>query len=433
MKALTESRLLRFMTFGALYLAQGIPWGFIAVGYVVLLADRGLGNEAVGKAIGIAYVPWSFKVILGPLVDRFPSARFGRRRHFIIAAEALMGATLLLLLPLDPRTELGLISVVLFAHNTFAALQDVAVDALAVDVLAADERGRANSIMWACKSAGVAIGGGGGTVVAKYFGWSTLFIAMALTIWAVMIIPILVRERPSRRRPSAGSDGDVTEGAAAARSPESARPQRLTLGELRRSFSFAAPLVGLAIALLAPAGYALVSGVFTRMLRADLKLSEEAIATLSGVVDPVSGVAGALLGGFVADRIGARKAIAIFMVGIAVTLAAFGALPAAWPSFGFLVGFSICQNLVIYAFNASTLGFFMTLSNPAIGATQFTVFMAMTNLCYAMTAPLGGRIADSVGFVPLFFVAAGVQLAAIALLPFCDAADAERRFRMASP
>jgi hypothetical protein len=121
-RSLSESRLLRFITFGALYLGQGIPWGFISVGYVVLLSDAGLDNEAVGAAMSWAYLPWSFKILWGPLIDRFPSRRFGRRRPYIAAAEFLMGLTLVALLFVDPAAQLGVVSVGLRGPDTSMAL-----------------------------------------------------------------------------------------------------------------------------------------------------------------------------------------------------------------------------------------------------------------------------------------------------------------------
>ena len=111
----------------------------------------------------MAYLPWSFKIFAGPLLDGIGQTRWGRRRPFILAAEVVMGLSLLALYFVDPVEQLSLISGLLFLHNSAAALQDVAVDALAVDILPEDERGRANSIMWAAKSLGVALGGGGGT------------------------------------------------------------------------------------------------------------------------------------------------------------------------------------------------------------------------------------------------------------------------------
>jgi PAT family beta-lactamase induction signal transducer AmpG len=422
---LVESRFARLLTLGALYFAQGVPWGFIAVGYVVYLSDRGLDAAAVGDAIGLAYVPWSFKILAGPLIDRFPSVRFGRRRHFIVGAQLMMGLSLLALLGVDAG-RLGVVGAILFAHNAFAAMQDVATDALAVDVLPSEERGKANSIMWAAKNAGVAVGGGGGTIIAKHFGWSTLFVLNALLIWIVMALVIAVRERPQVR--VASETPYRGEAGGGALRPADPGP-RLAWSEIKRSFSFATPILGIAVAMLAPVGYALIGTVFTRLMRADLGLSEERIAIIAGTVDPVCGVLGALLGGFLADRLGVRKAMGGAMALIGVCLAGFALTPEHWPNFTFLVVYSIIGTSAVAAFNAASLGFFMTLSNPAIGATQFALYMAATNLTYAWTQPLGGRIADRFGAPATFAVAAVAQIAAIGLLLLVDPRKAEARFR----
>lgn len=411
MATLSESRFVRFLTFGALYFAQGMPWGFIALGYVVYMTDQGFDNKAIGDAMGLAYVPWSFKIVWGPLIDRFPSARFGRRRHFIIGAELIMGLTMLMLLLIIDNVDLRLMSAVLFLHNTFAAMQDVATDALAVDILPQRERGSANSVMWACKSAGTAVGGGAGMMLQKSFGWRVLFVVIAMIIFAIMALVLVVRERP--RVDALRSAGE----------------KRITVRELLRSFSFAPPLWGVAIAMLTPAGYALVSTVLTRTLRADMKFSAEAFSTLA-VVEPISGAVGALLGGLLADRLGVRKVIGGFMIGIAAVHAVFALTPGLWPSFSFVVGWTIAQNVFIYGYSAASLGFFMTLSNPAVGATQFSVYMASVNLTYAWTKPLGGWLADTWGVPVSFLIAAAVQVVTIGLLPFCDHRVAEARFRV---
>lgn len=168
---LVESRWARTLLFPALYFAQGVPWGFVSVGYVVMLTDLGLDDATIGALLGLAYLPWSFKFVAGPVLDRIPMLRIGRRRPVVMLAEFVMGGSLLGLLFVDPARDVTLTSAILFVHNACAALQDVAVDALAVDVLPEDERGRANSYMWAAKSAGIMIGGSFGTLVAWVGPW----------------------------------------------------------------------------------------------------------------------------------------------------------------------------------------------------------------------------------------------------------------------
>jgi MFS transporter, PAT family, beta-lactamase induction signal transducer AmpG len=462
---LAESRLLRFVTFTALYLAQGVPWGFITVGYVVMLTDLGLDNAEIGAAVGLAYLPWSFKVVWGPLLDAVPELRIGRRRPFIVASQLLFGLTLLALLFVDPREALPTVALLLFLNNTFASLQDVAVDAMAVDLLEEDERGRANSLMWAGKAAGVAIGGGGGTLAARYFGYEALFVGMTALVWAIMLLPLLVRERPPRPDDRPVGLGllrllwflipialvgvamavlSEVEDRFADRSwvqlVPIAKPfvavvgafaawplvDRRGFAALRRSFSFSVPWWGVAVGVMTPAGYAMVGTVLTRTLRAEIGLSSDEIAALTGVVEPLAGVVGALIGGVLADRYGARRTIAGFMVGIAACMATWGIATELWAFRPFVFGWTVAFHGCIYAYNAASLGMYMSLSNPRISATHFAIFMASTNLTYAWTAPLGGQIADAHGVAPLFVVAAVLQLVTIVLLAPIDARRAAR-------
>ena len=411
-RTLSESRFARLVTLSALYLAQGVPWGFITVGYIVLLADQGVDNATIGDALALAYVPWSFKILAGPLLDRVASTPFGRRRPFIVVAQLLMGLSLLALLFVDAKSQLALVGAIFFLHNSFAALQDVATDALAVDVLPEDERGKANSFMWASKHAGIAVGGGGGLIVAKHFGWSALFVLNALVIWAVMALVIVIRERPKE-----------ADGVAAAPA------KRLDWAEIRRSFGFAAPLLGIAVALFTPAGYGLTGAVLLRLMRVDLQLSDEKIAVLSGTVGPIAGVGGALVGGFIADKVGVRKTMGALMAIVGIALAVFAASSQLWPHMGFLVGFTIVASGAFSAFSAASLGFFMTLSNPAIGATQFALYMALANVTYGWASSVGGRLADRHGPKTTFAIAAALQIAAIGLLFLVNPKTAEARFR----
>ena len=408
--SLAESRLQRFVVLSALYFAQGVPWGFIGVGYIVYLTDLGFDNTAVGAALGLAYVPWSFKVIWGPLIDRFPTGRFGRRRPFILFAELCMALTVLALTLVDPRLHVAWVSAILFLHNTFASIQDVATDALAIDVLRPEERGRANSFMWGAKSLGVAAGGGGGTVVARHLGWPALFIAIAVVVFAVMVLVLAVRELPPGE-----AHADPSR-------------ERFSFRMLCRSFAFPSAIAGLGIALLTPIGYYLIAAVQTQQLRRDLHLSEEAIGMLSGVLDPISGVIGALAGGFLADRLGARKTIGGAMVVIALLLGTWALAGGIWAWMPFLTAWMFAIGLAYYAYSAAMLGFFMGLSNRAVGATQFAVFMAAGNLTAAWTAPAGGALTDRYGIPVAFAVAALVQLATIAVLPLCDPRAAEKHY-----
>ncbi|HIN79747.1 MAG TPA: MFS transporter, partial [Planctomycetes bacterium] len=195
---LSGSRSLRTTLLCLLYFAQGFPWGFATVALLSALSEAGHSKEQLATVGGMAILPWTFKFFWAPMIDtiRFPS--LGIRRPWIIIAQSGMALTLFGVWStgdLASETTLMTIAWVFFTHNCFASLQDVATDALAVDLLDEKERGRVNGMMWGSKLFGIALGGAGmGTVIARYN------IATAVLIQGCLVVTILVLVIATRER-----------------------------------------------------------------------------------------------------------------------------------------------------------------------------------------------------------------------------------------
>ena len=76
---------------GALYLSQGLPYGFFTQALPALLRQLGRSLPEIGAASLLA-LPWALKFLWAPLVDRYWSARLGRRRSWILPLQALTAA-----------------------------------------------------------------------------------------------------------------------------------------------------------------------------------------------------------------------------------------------------------------------------------------------------------------------------------------------------
>jgi predicted MFS family arabinose efflux permease len=61
---------------------------------------------------------------------------------------------------------------------------------------------------------------------------------------------------------------------------------------------------------------------------------------------------------------------------------------------------------------------FMGMTNPAVAATQFTAFMAMSNLAISMGNFWHGIVADRFDYSVVLYIDALVVLAPLAVLPF---------------
>ena len=138
----------RFAAFFLLYVTEGIPQGFTATAVAAQMRRQGVSAQEIGLFVGSLYLPWAWKWSVAPLVDLVSVRRFGARRFWILLCQLAMIATLLLSMSVDFATQLQMFTSIILIHNCFGATQDVAIDALACDVLSEHERGMANGVMF---------------------------------------------------------------------------------------------------------------------------------------------------------------------------------------------------------------------------------------------------------------------------------------------
>jgi PAT family beta-lactamase induction signal transducer AmpG len=116
---------------------------------------------------------------MGPFVDAFSSDRFGRAALWILGMQVGMMATLVVRDADRLRRADRALHRVIFLHNAFGATQDVAIDALAVNVLPEHERGVANGFMFAGASIGQTIGGSGVLFLTAVMPFASTYIFVA--------------------------------------------------------------------------------------------------------------------------------------------------------------------------------------------------------------------------------------------------------------
>ncbi len=119
--------------------ASGLPFAlFLGTLYAWLTeAEVDLETMGVFSLIGLAY---AFQFLWSPLVDKvnIPGfRRFGKRKQWMVPMQLLLGAILITLSFLEPRTQLGWFSLFAGIGAFASATQDIAINAWRIDV--ADE------------------------------------------------------------------------------------------------------------------------------------------------------------------------------------------------------------------------------------------------------------------------------------------------------
>lgn len=382
----------------ALYMCQGLPGGFLAVVLPVVLREQGLDLTTIGFASALS-VPWVLKILWAPLVDRFGSTRFGRRRSWLVPAQLGMLAVTVALATLEPASDLRTIALLFLVLNMFAATQDIAVDGWAVSLLKNDDLGPANGAQVSGFKVGNLLGGGVLVALLGTIGWAGDCLLMAGVIAAVMLAVLLVREPPSTQPP----------------------PRRV-LPELWRSIRGQGAWFW---AFIVFAKFAeTFGGSLTKPMLVDRGYSKALIGTLDGVVGALAVIGGAALAGVWVRRHGwarvlVRCSIAQGVALVGLGLASVGPLPI-W----LFVPINVLESAAGGGVAVSVFALAMGRADRSIGASDFTASQVFYMTGAFLAAPLGGALADACGSYLPSMAMSGVMAVGLGVL----APMAARRF-----
>ncbi|MCG5470606.1 MFS transporter [Micromonospora sp. LAH09] len=384
----------RLGTLTALYVTQYLGVGFITVGLTAILRDGGtsLDTLALLQIVGLI---WPIKFLWAPILDRYGSQHRGHYRSWLLVLQSALVLALLALLPFtDPADALGPIVAICAAYVFFSATQDIAVDAVAVRMLAESSRGTGNGIQVAASYLGNLLGGGACVLVYDQFGWAAA-IGLLTAMTAVGLLVVLRFREPPR------TDRVAKVGTAY-------RALLSVFGQPGcRLWTFGVvPLVyvgaGMAYALVTPA-------------LVDAGWSLGRIGVVTGVVTSVPAIVAGLVAGLGIGRFGRGGVLVVG--GVALTVSTLLLLPlmnGRAPLGGtvaalccFMVAYTVA-NVVLYTVN-------MDYSRPDTGGTDFTVLSSFGLVCSFVAASIGLAAADGVGYPPvaiaaIVLVAAGVVL-----------------------
>lgn len=390
-----HTRLRRLVVFALFYFSEGLPVGFTTIALAAYLRGQGVNMTTVGTVVAATYTPWVFKWAWAPLVDLIRVQRFGPGGTWILACQSGMILTLASMLAFDALSNLGLVTALVLLHNILAATHDVAIDGMAVRVIPANEMGTANGWMFAAQFAGIAIGGSGALYVSSWWGFRASLVFLLLSLLCLLLLVTLpLREPPDEAVPA------PREGSLLSAILERVRGffRELYVGFFR---SGSAPLVGALFAAF-PHGAMGLGLALSPGLQVDMKLSEQMIGNVS-FLSNIGGAFGSLLGGWLSDRTGSARlwiavsyiATPLITLGVALQLTGTGAAGLSVTVFALAV---TAYSLFYGIYQGAGSGMFMQLSSKAVAATQFTAFMALSNLSSSYSSLWQGRSVDQSGY-----------------------------------
>lgn len=392
-----------------LYIAQGLPAGFQSKPLQTYLRLHGVSLAQIGFASALS-LPWMMKALWAPLIDRFGSARFGRRKSWIVPLQLLLITTCGMAAFIRPEDGLPTLLALVFMMNLFAATQDIAVDGLAVDSLPHGELGPANAVQVIGFKVGILIAASFLLGATERIGWNGYFGVMALILFAVLLSVLPFRE-------SAPALPPLPPAPYRAAPLEEAPPQRSLTAILATVLrALKAPGAGWLVLFIATykIGESMVDRMFTPFL-IDAGFTVAQISRL-GAYDLTASIAGSLAGGLLARRMPLLRAVGVTALLRSVSMLGQWALAVSGPTPLAVIGVTVAEHFFGGALTTAMFAFMMSRVDRSVGATHYTVLANIEVLGKMPGGFFSGVLAEKLKYPRLFALGAALSFAFLLLL-----------------
>ncbi len=180
--------------FAVLFLgfASGLPLALTGQAMQAWLSVDGVDIATIGF-LGLVGIPYTFKFLWAPLMDRFEPPWLGRRRGWLVLSQLLLAAALIWMSGLSIQDNAGLFALAALLIAFLSASQDVVIDAYRTDVLDPRERGLGGSLSVFGYRLAMILSGGISLIWAEQWqSWPRVYLTMAGIMAGAALVSVVM-------------------------------------------------------------------------------------------------------------------------------------------------------------------------------------------------------------------------------------------------
>ncbi|MFN0022519.1 MAG: AmpG family muropeptide MFS transporter [Parvularculaceae bacterium] len=405
LKSYLTPRGLMMLIFG---FSSGLPFYLIFQTLSIWLREENVSRSEIGLFAWAGFA-FTLKFLWAPIIDRAPvpflEARVGRRRAWMVVAQAAVAATLVAMSFADPGSGLGYTAIIAVLIAFAAATQDIAIDAWRIEAAPASEQGMMAAMTQYGYRMGILTSGTLALIIADQASWPLAYQSMAALMIACMGVAIF------------GPKVEAGLYQAPERLPFMRALRESVIGpfaDFLKRYGIVAVAILLFISLYRIPDF--VMGFMTGPLYVDIGYDKTQIGVIRGGVGMFATMFGVFVGGLVLLRMGFFSSLAIGVVVQSATNLLYSWL-AVMPADNLYLSIAVVGDNIAYGYAGTVLIAYMSsLTNTAFTATQYALFSSFYALPGKFVGGFSGFIVDAVGYVWFFAYTALIGVPALALL-----------------
>jgi PAT family beta-lactamase induction signal transducer AmpG len=359
-------------------------------------------NEVDLATIGLfslVALPYTWKFIWSPLMDRFTLPFLGRRRGWALITQLALLLSIGALGLFDPRESLQAIVVVVFVVSLFSASQDIVIDAYRRELLADDELGTGNSFFINAYRLSSLVPGSLALILSDLLPWATVYWVTASFMLVGVATTFIIREV---------SDDSLA--------PHSLREAVVEpFREFFRRDGVPAALAILAFMFFYKLGDNMATALATPFYL-DMGFSRTEIGAIAKVAALWSVIAGSIIGGIAMLKLSINRALWLFGLVQLVTILGFAWLSTEGhnPTGLFIV--VSAEYLGVGLGTVALTAYIARETSLAFTATQFALFTSFIAVPRTFANASTGYLIEAMGYTNFFLLCTAVAVPGMLML-----------------
>ena len=378
--------------------ASGMPLYVLLQLVPAWLRDEGVSLAEIGL-FALVGIPYTWKFMWAPLMDRWVPPFLGRRRGWMIVCQIALLFSIGLMGAYQPAQSTWLIAWFAVAVAFFSASQDVVLDAYRREILPDEELGLGNSVHVQAYRISSLVPGSLALILADILPWSTVFWVTGAFMAVGIVLTLVIDEPDTEAPPVMGLRAAVVAPFAEYLQRKGWRGLLLVLG-----FMFLYKIGdNMATALATP-------------FYLDMGFTKTQIGLVAKHAALWPAIIGGLLGGVVMIRLGINRSLWLFGVVQLVSILGFAVLASAGDVIWLLAAVISFEYLGVGMGTAAFTAFIARETSKVFAATQFALFTALASLPRTFANASTGIIVEQTGWVNFFLLCAVLAIPGMILL-----------------
>jgi PAT family beta-lactamase induction signal transducer AmpG len=375
--------------------ASGLPL-LLTMGVLqAWMKEKGVDLTWIGM-ITLVQLPYTWKFIWAPILDRYTLPFLGRRRGWLLIAQLALVLAIVALGYSDPVEHVTLMIVAAVLVAFFSATQDIVIDAYRREDLPDEELGLGSSMYIYGYRLGMLLASGGGLIMADHMPFSMVYLIMAACMLPGILTTLLTPEP-----------------GAAAGVPQTMK--EAVIHPLVEYFSRNNAVWILIFILLYKIGDTMASAITTPFYL-DIGFSKTDIGAVVKLFGTGATLGGAFLGGLILLWLGINRSLWIFGVLQALSTACFALLARIGYSIPALSGVIAFENLSSGMGTAAFVAFMASITNKKFTATQYALLTSLIGIPRSLASSVTGFMAKTIGWEGFFIFCALVAIPGMLML-----------------